>query len=328
MGKTVSIYLGSKCNLNCSYCHRENGKELEKISNSFLAILRNYTHIRFMGGEPTMYMSQIKYIIRQLPKTIQYSITTNGINFKLYKQFFLSNNFQIIFSYDGDCSLRGYDPFTYEINYPNVGVSTTIFHSNTDFSILYKQFAEKEKIIKRGLSFYPHIMHETSSYNSRYSLTIEDYKELTTQIINRVKSLVDVYEQYNFINNKYLGLFSQLYKAYHANYSQYETYCVNSKRDKVDLDGNYLTCLYIRDEKPEDLERIYNTKLTKCLSCSVHSMCGGACIKSKTHSKECFYYKTLYTWFKSYYEIHKAAIEEINRNYEDFSILKFRSKTQ
>ena len=61
----LSIYLGSKCNLNCKYCHRiadttETPVVSDKLINYIKSISNDKLTIKFMGGEPTLYFDNIK----------------------------------------------------------------------------------------------------------------------------------------------------------------------------------------------------------------------------------------------------------------------------
>ena len=58
MTKALSIYLGSKCNMNCAYCHRESSESETGVSDKLLNYIkeRKIYRIAFFGGEPTLYM--------------------------------------------------------------------------------------------------------------------------------------------------------------------------------------------------------------------------------------------------------------------------------
>ena len=75
----------------------------------------------------------------------------------------------------------GYDPFTALWDYPDLAVSTTLYHGNTDLGAIMAKFREKEKVIGRNLSFFPHLMHVTNEANRKYALTREDYDSILEQ---------------------------------------------------------------------------------------------------------------------------------------------------
>jgi hypothetical protein len=193
----ITIYLGSRCNLNCAYCHREVEENEPKVSDALLNYIKSRPNItvKFMGGEPTLYMDEIKRIVDAAPHA-SFSISTNGVLFPKYRDYFLKHRFFVVISYDGADGLRGYDPFQNVIDYPWLGVSCTLYHGNTDFGKILKRFAEKERIIGRPLSFFPHIMHETSEKNQAYALTKEDMDSICHQWKERVEKLVTDFEKY------------------------------------------------------------------------------------------------------------------------------------
>jgi len=89
-----------------------------------------------------------------MPKN-SYRITTNGILFDKYREFFLKYNFKVAFSYDGNNALRSKDILDHPIEYPFVNISCTLFHGNTNLEYIMHQFNEKEKVISVSLSLYP-----------------------------------------------------------------------------------------------------------------------------------------------------------------------------
>lgn len=296
-----SIYLGSKCNLDCKYCHREATEE-HGVTDTLLEKIKDADRITFIGGEPTMYMDEIKKVVDNTHA--KYAITTNGVNFDRYRDYFKKHDFFVCISYDGNESLRGYDPFTHVIDYPKLGVSCTLYHGNTDFHKIMRVFSEKERIIKRPLTFYPHIMHVTSERNRRYALTFDDMDSIINQYLQILFRSIDEYNVMGIVNMRYRGILSQMHDALHAGYRYGETYCSNRYSHKVDTQGNEYSCLYIRDESPKDI------KFSKqCKDCSVYSMCGGACVKSIDHDLECFFYGVLYETVKE----HEDFLNEIGK---------------
>lgn len=319
----VTIYLGSRCNLNCAYCHREPDTAEPHISDELIDYIKSRPEIavKFMGGEPTMYMDEIRRVVEAAPHA-EFSITTNGILFPKYRDYFLRHRFFVCISYDGSgYDLRGYDPFRYVLNYPWLGVSCTLYHGNTDFSAIMKRFVEKEKIIGRSLSFFPHIMHETSSQNAPFALTREDMQEIYHQWRERIERLVEEYERYGIINRRYSGLFHGLFARMQAAFSFGETYCIHRNLRKVTADGRNLNCLYIRDDElsagadvaKEEMQRLLRRRFPTCEHCHLYSMCGAACVKSSRHELECYFYRRLYGWFQNFYTEHRRACDELGR---------------
>lgn len=309
MTKALSIYLGSKCNMNCAYCHRESSESETGVSDKLLNYIkeRKIDRIAFFGGEPTLYMDDIKKVVEANPMA-DFKITTNGVGIKKYLPFFYSHKFTVCISYDGNNELRGFDPFQEVIDYPNLAVSCSLYHGNTDFTAIIKKFAEKEKIVGRHLPFYPHLVHYTSKKNKAYKLTDDDYAYIFEQYKEFVSKYVLDYVNYGIMNVRYSGLFNQLKERYYACYWLGETYCVNGKILKCNANGDFFSCLYIRDQNPSELRRYIKKNYPKCVDCHVYNMCGSACIKSLDHEAECRYYYRLYSWFKWFFNSYKEKL--------------------
>lgn len=311
----ITIYMGSRCNLNCAYCHKERDAHEEKISAELLAKLQSLDDltVKFMGGEPTLYMDEIKKVVKAVPKA-RFIICTNGVDLEKYLPFFRKHDFLVCISYDGDNNTnRGFDPFTKVIAYPRLAVSTTICHGNIDLKTIIKSFAEKERIIGRPLSFFPHFAHATNSENTGYALTLEDADSVLQQYCEMVGSYMEQRFKYGVRNFRYEGMFMGLLKRYESNFKYGETYCVNRKLLKFNAQGESVSCLYIRDDKltenwQAELQIILERAYPECKSCPVYFMCGGGCIKSKSHAAECYLNKKLFSWFKAEYEKWRERI--------------------
>lgn len=308
----VTIYLGSKCNLNCAYCHRETTEDVP-VSDEFIERLKTMDNliVKFMGGEPLLYMDTIKKFIENLPDA-KFVITTNGILLDKHIEYLRKHKVYICISYDGAGEeLRGFDPFTKVLDYPWLQVSCVLYHGNTDLKKIYDDFAKKEDIIGRPLSFCPHIMHVTNETNKKFALTKGDYDS----IIEQYKLLLEEFYQHVALMGVPLrrlhGLYSFFVRGLKAGYEYGETYCVNTNAIKVDASGQEYSCHYIRDYEVKDgLREILDD--FNCKNCDVYSMCGGACVKSVEHHLECFFYKTMYRWFKDWYEERKVVLERVN----------------
>jgi len=123
------------CNLNCYYCaygdlyygYDKREAIYMKFSDAKLIIdyltefWRNYTtdaetpltYIGFYGGEPLLNMSFIMEVVEyveslQLPRKIEYSMTTNAILIDRYMSFLAEKNFHLLISLDGDRDAHAY----------------------------------------------------------------------------------------------------------------------------------------------------------------------------------------------------------------------------
>jgi uncharacterized protein len=123
------------CNLNCYYCaygdlyygYDKREARYMKFSDAKLIIdylaefWRNYTtdaetpltYFGFYGGEPLLNMSFIIEVVEyveslNLPRTIEYSMTTNAILLDRYMYFLAEKHFHLLISLDGDKDSHGY----------------------------------------------------------------------------------------------------------------------------------------------------------------------------------------------------------------------------
>ena len=310
MKKNIIIYLGSKCNLNCKYCHREKEDDI-KLSEDFLRELSTFTgEIIFRGGEPTLYMDDIKTIVFTA-KNASFSMTTNGKLLELYIDYFRKHNFSISISYDGN-NLRRFDPYTKHINYPVT--NTIVLTAGSDIFKILDKFDEKSLIVGSRLELYPHIAHYTNEYNEQYAMVEEDYIRISSQLKDCMKLFVKDFKKYHSINKRYYGIYKFFNNYYHNNFSFGETVCVNKSTRRVDVTGQDYNCLYIRDQKLdnnwiETQQNIIRSLSPKCEYCSVYDMCGGGCLKSIYHNKECVFYYDIFTWYKDFYKKYKSFLD-------------------
>lgn len=302
--KTITIYLGSRCNLNCAYCHREADADERGVTDKLLTLLKEERpqEIRFFGGEPTLYMDDIQKVVATCPWAA-FVVTTNGVLLDKYKDYFSEHNFKIIVSYDGNTnSLRGYNPLLKAIDYHKLGVSTTLYHGNTDFKSILRHFCEMEKYAGRSLSFFPHIAHHTNDSNKEYALTADDIKQVLAEYKHCIKSFWQAYEKYGLINIRYKAVFTQLWREYNASYEFGETYCVGKERMKVNANGDTFNCLYIRNVPESENAAYIRSRFPRCEKCHYYSMCGAACVQSLSHDLECSFYYQLYDFFAHFVE--------------------------
>ena len=315
--KEIIIYLGSKCNMNCPYCHREqNGQEFG-VSQKLLDYVKNKEClIIFKGGEPTLYMDDVKKIVEAANKA-KFRVNTNGKLLDKYADYFKEHNFQVCISYDGDNNeLRGYDPFSKSIDYPDLGISSTLCHGNIDVEKILDNFASKSAVLGKTISFYPHVVHYTNTHNKEYALTKEDYVSLLEQFKCCVTKYVDYANKFHSINMRYRGIYFMLRLRLTHNFEYGETYCAWKNSERLDMNGNRFNCLYIRDVELNDNYLESQTKLIdkqfpKCKTCLVYDMCGAGCVKSLGHEMECWFYSRLYSWFRQVYEENKEVLDSL-----------------
>jgi uncharacterized protein len=303
--KTIVIYLGSDCNLNCSYCHRERGAIEQPITKDFLMKLETFDGIiAFRGGEPTLYIDEIKKIVN-IAKNADFQITTNGILLNKYIDFFKKYNFKVSLSYDGT-NIRPYNPMTKYIDYPHI-TTTNILSNKTDFNQILDNFDTTSLLCghRIGLSF--HLGHHTSNENKELYMTKKEYNMLYEQIKSALICFYLDYKNYYMLNYRYKHLYDSLRSRMLCNFKFGETPCNNEYIKRVDSSGVRFTCSYIRDTKLnenswlEQQQNILEKRNPSCKFCSVYNMCGGGCLKCISHKNECFFYYKIFTWFRENY---------------------------
>jgi uncharacterized protein len=112
--------IGEECNLNCNYCNIPNinknslpknieRKKIQRFNNSIEKIINKNNGgnkenliIVFYGGEPLLYLDEIKrFIDKFYEKNIKFVLHTNGILLEKLDKSFLSNLDMILVSIDG-----------------------------------------------------------------------------------------------------------------------------------------------------------------------------------------------------------------------------------
>lgn len=125
---TIYIQLGNACNLRCKYCYHNNDDQNyyppPKINDDIFSFIeeccarqRSKVKLRFFGGEPLMYVKEIKYIVEHLTHipNLENTLITNGsLITRELADYFNEHNFSITVSWDGhhfSKKYRGYDAF-------------------------------------------------------------------------------------------------------------------------------------------------------------------------------------------------------------------------
>ncbi len=301
MRDIITVQLGSRCNMSCPFCHRENVPDLE-ISADLLAELKarqDNLIIRFIGGEPTLYMDQIDRIVRACPKA-EYKLVTNGTRTAELKDYFIKHNVHVVYSYDGEAGTRG-DKLDEDLSaLPRFSVSCTVFDANADLAQLYRDFAAKEKLAKRPLSVFTHLAH--ALHGAQVPLTLEGVKT-HLRGVKKALSLYAKQRRLGVINKRYEPLWAFCVNAYKANYQPGETPCYNRHVEKADLSGQRYSCSYTKelplskDNWQEEQRAYIEKKHPECLRCALYFMCGGGCPHTSTHALECYFYQSLFSHF-------------------------------
>lgn len=309
---SAAIYLGDMCNANCKYCHRETSS-IKLNTKRIISQLRKLkvTHgLRFLGGEPLLYMDVIREIVTELRSDIRFfNIGTNGILLRQYVDELNELNISVTISYDGEQGqvLRG-TSLDYAVlsKVKNLLVSNVLTIENCDLNNMIRSFNKFNTATGKNLTFIPYLIHPTNDKNRKYIPTDQQLLEFSNSakmvISNFIRyrdSGMDCYPLwgvYNWIANKY----------YFNNYSWGETTCVSQNRFKLNPNGDLVTCLYIRDQilEIEDWQsqqaQLMDQYLPQCKICKWFKHCGSGCLKASPKI-ECWMNKELLSWFKEHY---------------------------
>ena len=113
----LMLLLGRGCPLKCCYCYANAGITRELMSKEIadraisLYLAKNPTDARvtlFGGGEPTLNIATIKYIIEKYGKQIQWVLTTSGVVSPYFLEWLIEKGVAITFSVDGPPEIQNF----------------------------------------------------------------------------------------------------------------------------------------------------------------------------------------------------------------------------
>lgn len=339
--KTLTLFLGPRCNANCSYCHA--AKSETEGSSDPSVLFYDYLNvqmktnpgltIRFLGGEPTLYMETIKAMVAFCQGyNVSYVVTTNGLQLydKQIVEFFNEHNFYVTVSFDGIRGIRGYADIFYLPEYleslrsiNNLGCSMTLSRNNAIMAVGAKEIGLIENKLGRTLPFRPHYVHATTEAVAAMSFTAKQARSYAEDYIRAVDKFITDCTK-GIFNLKLYPLFMLLYKSINKNYSFPETRCFNKDYVQLDLAGNCYLCTYERsssnylgrvDDKTTlmaNMGNILETRRPECLNCEFYRYCGSHCLASVRPKMECAIRKRLFAWF----------LDRIERTRMDFKNLQ------
>lgn len=320
--KKIVIHIGNRCNAACQYCHCQKSGDEFTLSPLLLSALADKTRqaqycIRFIGGEPTLYMPQIEKIVSVCYQGTEFTISTNGLLLSEDQliDFFNDNNFFVAISYDGRQGKRGYQSIFQSPKHienikklKKIGCSTTLDSDNLDFSQLFQEFGMIENKLQRPLRFRPHLIHCLGSRNNY--LKLSDVQTFTNQYKLAVDKFVTDYINYGLVNKKIFNMFYYLFTTIQNHYAFPETRCYSKKTIQTNLAGKQYLCLYrqipenflgvIAESQESVLSRLagkVETSRPACLRCELYSFCGTYCLASQRPEIECKIQQELIPWF-------------------------------
>lgn len=322
MKKHITIFLGGKCNASCGYCHAsKNQDQITNCSPDFLLWLKSESEkhtldIKFLGGEPTIYLDHMSKVIEACGDKPNYCLMTNGLllNNKEVINFINNNKILTIISFDGARGSRGYDDVFFRDEYleslhsiERLGAAATLSKFNFDLDAICKCYAEIETRLQRYMPLFVHATHITTPDLVEYELTDKQYD----QYLDFKKKVIDkiIYDFDHGVVNLKLKHFVDYYSGDSADYSFDETRCYNRHHVITDIEGGNYFCGYVRNEETKlgyfgneesfaCQSKLINKKFPKCGECEFRNRCGIACVASINMEKECSHFKQFAQWLR------------------------------
>ena len=210
----LCIVFGTQCNIHCSYCYRDT--HIIPVPNhtteKFEEYLKNLTQktevICASGGEPLIYLDEIKHVFSLIPEHIHKKIMTNGLLLNdSTLDYINNNNIEIHLSYDGPMSniTRGVNvldnPYIASLvrKIKNLYVVATITNLNSDVMEIYQDIRKRighdfyfnpNPIFENGHNQYLIKDFDYDTFTRSYSEYVDTYsKSMPPQWYSRTKSL-------------------------------------------------------------------------------------------------------------------------------------------
>lgn len=320
--KRLTIQLGFSCNMTCNYCLQSKTKKgeidykkLDKLIEEIKKEDIERCKIEFWGGEPLLYLDEIKYIVENLNKLspyLLYCIVTNGTLLTLENiKFFIDNFFIISISHDAQAQHnRGKDPFLNKesldamkelIKHRRLFFNSVITNNNINTKERIKYFAsylevDENDIIHNG---------EGIVYNTNL------------EIVNKVSIEKEVYNDLFYgMGERYIPNVTKINRFLFSikNGTKIENLTTKCGIDKptyknLSISGETLTC--------HNFNKKYDIVLFKdrknCNKCLVAHMCRGGCPVIKNDEE--LFKKNCEVFFKYNLGIMKYIFKLIFKNY-------------
>ncbi len=307
---SICLNIAEKCNLNCKYCFGKGGNygnidslmeqdTAQKLLNHWFENLdsnANEFYVTFFGGEPTLNVEVIKFVIdyinsyrNDIAKKVTYIITTNGTNITPeFIEILKNNRFKVSVSVDGIEFIHRYNrPYKDNTNsYQNV--INNIFKIKKhvrDLSVQITLFKEDIKYLSKSVlnlwelginNVYSNLVF-SKNYNYEY-LYIKEYEKqmkiLSKEMLKNIKNNKKLFfgNVFDMARNIYLKNFN---KSCYLWTNKTVIFSANGDRFRCyrgigddNFKDNYNKCRYIPLEK---------TNIKKCDNCYMQLFCGDGC---------------------------------------------------
>lgn len=316
---TIFIMLGQNCNLNCKYCMQHTLintiQDKSVINDEIFDFVIHHAEkqsqpidIRFYGGEPLLYLNDIKDIVFKLKEAnVSFSIITNGkLLSKDIVEFFNNNKFTgCAVSWDGKNVLktRHYDVFQQKedllLQIKNLNIDGVISAYNSLDDYIKALLPYQEKYFKLHQKIFPFFEEIIMDAGACFSDLIDfDYNKVYQQtnslINNMINSAAIDNDKLTIKDRMYLLVLTMLCQQLNDNNKYHmKSYCGNGIHVlNLDLEGNLYQChnnwikigtiyddynTYIAKAKELDNMATKNFVDSNCKDCSVLPLCKGGC---------------------------------------------------
>lgn len=344
----VFIMLGSACNLKCSYCVQ--GKRCSALPTSLDPCIFDFLEraakniaprplaIVFFGGEPLLYLEQIKEIVYKTKHlNIEYSIITNGKLLDDSTVDWLNEaGIKVAVSWDGKQSVitRGYDVVADKhdvlLKIDTLGLSG-VLSGATMVSQLLEDFQsfDNEYFSKNGKHINVNIDELIYNGCQPELLTNIDFEAVANDMATMIDDVMKQKEK-PYVKEAYLTrLFDTL--LYKIPYCGGIGKCRNGTFTlNIDLAGNLYGCHNVHepighingDYADYYMKLVRSSESMKyvdvCVECEVRDLCRGGCKLVTKEDREngfCELRKALYTPVADFFmQIILPKIKEVNNN--------------
>ena len=302
--ETISIKLGTRCNLKCKYSHQQaQDISVNEDVFSFLSVQPNLKEIRLSGGEPLLYKELIMKIKAYVSGGVKISMVSNGTLLSDDNiQWLNANDIFYGVSYDGESNLRGTAPdFSHIAKLVNfIGISTVVT-SKFNYDKFYEDIDVAMRISGKNLVSYPNFIHQTQDNPNIELVTEETVSTYIEFIANELLYEFDLYISgidlmcLPFLRS-YLNELSN-----NASLKCRGVRCCNEKHLRMSIDGKFKLCYYgevlVGDiYAGVDWDLVESYIPDKCRNCRFWKLCRNHCISNITDN-ECTIFKEIYKRF-------------------------------
>ena len=298
MLKKITLKLGGACNLSCINCHCEPSNYPLKDSTLNWLKDQRVSQIFFSGGEPLLYMEDIRRTVEFLGSGIKYKLVTNGtLLTKELVDWFNANNIAVFVSYDGANGTRDNSlavPWELVAKLKHTGMVTVVTPGNMSFAKLANDIgALKAQYNLRNIKGEPALRMFVFPHQTAYSSDITITKKHVTEYVEQVCTQIDflLHEYQGGAPLKGLIPLRRYLELYFVEKKYQGCSCCNTASFTVTGSGEYLLCPYGHTiigsiKEPLDVRKIEEHLPARCHSCGIKDICKNTCVANIT-THEC-----------------------------------------